>query len=173
MKNMLFRNIVHIASDIDNHEIFYHALRDVSITSRYYAFTHARDAFKTLVSKKLKADFIFLDMDLPGMTSRVFLTEIQKKEDLRNIPVFILSSSVDRNIIRFTKILGARAFISKPYNRTLLKEILSSAMFFSFSTGSELISPMLNVNKRYGGGESVPPEEIYSKAVVQYGINLN
>ena len=72
MKNIVFQNIVHVDSDRNSHEFFYDALQQVTGTSNYWTFTNAKDALKTLISKKINPDIIFLDLDLPNMSGQKF-----------------------------------------------------------------------------------------------------
>lgn len=62
----------------------------------------------------VRPDIILLDLNMPGMDGREALVEIRKDEDLRRIPVVILTTSdADEDIVR-TYDLGANSYIRKP-----------------------------------------------------------
>lgn len=114
-----------IDDDDDDQEIFLTALESLSDTVGYTAVSDAADALKRLGAGELRADLIFLDLNMPGMTGQQFLTEIKKKDDLKNIPVIIFSTSSHKDTIRETKEAGAYDFITKPDKFDDLITILS------------------------------------------------
>jgi CheY-like chemotaxis protein len=59
---------------------------------------------------------ILLDLNMPRMDGRQFLTEIKRDENLRAIPVVVLTTSdVERDIVASYD-LGASGYITKPVN---------------------------------------------------------
>jgi CheY-like chemotaxis protein len=122
---MLFQNILHIDDDADDHEIFYSALRKISNAVHYVGLTSSKQALARLIAKELTPDVIFLDLNIPEMSGQQFLVEIKKYDDLRRIPVIILSTSSHPATIELTKELGASDFITKPHSFDKLVQILS------------------------------------------------
>jgi CheY-like chemotaxis protein len=51
---------------------------------------------------------------MPIMSGQQFLIEIKKENELKNIPVIILSTSSHTSAIQQAKALGAKDFFSKP-----------------------------------------------------------
>jgi CheY-like chemotaxis protein len=63
---------------------------------------------------KPKPDLILLDLNMPRMNGREFLTEIKKDPDLSVIPVVVLTTSdVERDVVASYQ-LGAAGYITKP-----------------------------------------------------------
>ncbi len=61
-----------------------------------------------------RADLIFLDLNLPKMDGREFLTEIKADPKLHHIPVVVLTSSdADEDVFRAYK-LQASCYVKKP-----------------------------------------------------------
>lgn len=67
---------------------------------------------------------ILLDLKLPKMDGRAVLAELNADEDLRDIPVVVLTSSQDEADIVRSMSLGASAFATKPVDFDRLIEIV-------------------------------------------------
>lgn len=125
---MTYKNVLHIDDDEDDQEIFFSALKSINETIRYHSSVDAREALKKLLANELKADVIFLDLNMPVMTGQQFLSEIKKIEELQHIPVIVLSTSSQTATIEQTKELGAHDFITKPDKFDNLVFILKSIL---------------------------------------------
>ncbi len=85
-------------------------------------FHHARDgeeamAFLRRSGKHTAAprpDLILLDLNLPGMDGREVLAEIKIDEDLKRIPVVVLSTSSAEHDILCAYGLHANCYVTKP-----------------------------------------------------------
>ena len=62
----------------------------------------------------IRPDLILLDLNLPKIDGKQFLEEIKKEENLRNIPVVILTTSKAEQDILKTYELQANCYITKP-----------------------------------------------------------
>jgi len=113
-----------IDDDDDDQEIFVTALKSVSHEAACSCYFNAEEALKLLISGDEKPEVIFLDLNMPVMNGRQFLTEIKKIDKLKEIPVIIFSTSSHAPTIQATKDLGASDFITKPASFEALKEIL-------------------------------------------------
>jgi len=92
------------------------------LESKNYNIYSANDplnAFKILKEKKM--DLIFSDLEMPKMDGVEFLEKIKNNDNLKNIPVIILSGK--KNSMNYSRVLkhGAIDFIEKPF---LTEEIL-------------------------------------------------
>ncbi|OXA75913.1 hypothetical protein B0A65_20385 [Flavobacterium frigidimaris] len=125
---MAYKNILQIDDDSDDCELFMEALELVS-TATYTAIYDPVEALRKLMQKEISPDVIFLDLNMPIMSGLEFLTEIKKKEGLKEIPIIIFSTSQLDDIIMEAKAHGADDFISKPNNFNDLKKILSQYSF--------------------------------------------
>lgn len=88
---------------------------------------NVREAYKYL--KKKKPDLILLDLLMPVTSGFEFLEEIKGSDNMKDIPVVIVSAVGTRKNKEQTKNLGAVSFISKPVNidelLTTVRELLN------------------------------------------------
>jgi CheY-like chemotaxis protein len=67
---------------------------------------------------------ILLDLNMPKKDGREALAEIKGDEDLRRIPVVVLTTSKDEEDVFRTYDLGVNSFITKPVTFTGLVDVL-------------------------------------------------
>jgi CheY-like chemotaxis protein len=67
---------------------------------------------------------ILLDLNMPKKDGREALAEIKSDDDLRRIPVVVLTTSKDEEDIFRTYDLGVNSFITKPVTFTGLVEVM-------------------------------------------------
>jgi two-component system, chemotaxis family, response regulator Rcp1 len=80
-----------------------------------------------------RPDLILLDLNLPRKDGREVLAEIKVDEDLRRIPVVILTtSSAEQDIVR-TYDLAANCYVTKPLDFEAFVEVVKSIEEFWFS----------------------------------------
>jgi len=82
---------------------------------------------------KKTPDLIILDLNLPGMHGREVLTELKKDDQLKSIPVVVLSTSTAEEEILKTYNLGVNCYISKPINLEQFQNVVTSITHFWFS----------------------------------------
>jgi len=103
-----------IDDDPDDKEIFCMALEDMK---QKISCTYARDgieALRKLEDIHFRPDYIFIDMNMPRMNGNKCLEEIKKIDRIKEVPVFMYSTSADPSIVAETRQLGAAGFIVKP-----------------------------------------------------------
>jgi two-component system, chemotaxis family, response regulator Rcp1 len=79
-------------------------------------------------------DFILLDLNLPGVDGRAVLSEIKQDDELRRIPVSILSSSTAERDVRQSYQLGANCYLVKPLDFRSFQGIVRAIEEFWFDT---------------------------------------
>jgi two-component system, chemotaxis family, response regulator Rcp1 len=79
-------------------------------------------------------DFILLDLNLPGIDGRAVLSEIKQNEELRHIPVSILTSSTAERDVRQSYQLGANCYLVKPLDFKSFQGIVRAIEKFWFDT---------------------------------------
>jgi CheY-like chemotaxis protein len=88
------RNILHVAKDGEEAILFLHGEEKFSGSPR--------------------PDIILLDLNLPKKDGREVLREIKEDDNLKNIPVVVLTTSgAEKNVIRAYE-LHANAYVTKP-----------------------------------------------------------
>jgi len=123
-----FSHVMLIDDDEDDREIFLTVIRENAFSVVCDVAENGREALDKLTQELIKPDLIFLDLNMPRMNGREFLLEIKKFEDLRDIPVIILSTSSDKETIAETRRLGAQHFISKPDRFSAWESLLRQAL---------------------------------------------
>lgn len=116
-----------IDDDLDDQLIFSLALKQVNHLIRCVTADTGVEALKKL--EQFNPDYIFLDLNMPGMNGIECLLKIKKLIPLSKIPVAIYTTSSNQKHIVETSALGARAFINKPYHVSELSKKLED--FFS------------------------------------------
>jgi two-component system, chemotaxis family, response regulator Rcp1 len=80
-----------------------------------------------------RPDLVILDLNLPRMSGREVLQEIKNDENLRSIPVCILTTSKDALDIKKCYECGANCCITKPIGLKEFTRIVSSIQDFWFT----------------------------------------
>jgi CheY-like chemotaxis protein len=121
---MQYSRILLIDDDKEDQEIFLSAIKEIGASVECITMNDARSALTQLENRTVVADVIFLDLKMPVMSGQQFLTELNKKEALSEIPVIILSTTGNSETINATKALGAKLFLTKPNNFKEFKNVL-------------------------------------------------
>lgn len=79
------------------------------------AYLHRRGQY-TPEESSPRPGVILLDLNMPGLSGRDVLGEIKTSEDLRDIPVIILTTSDNEKDVDACYDLGANTYIKKPVN---------------------------------------------------------
>jgi two-component system, cell cycle response regulator len=72
------------------------------------------------VAAREKPDLIFLDYNMPVMDGITMLRRLREDAELRRTPVIMLSAEADAESIAIAARLGARDYITKPFQDDLL-----------------------------------------------------
>jgi len=123
---MKIRQLLYIDDDEDDQEIFQMAITEINDSIDCIAAYDASKALQKLINAEWKPDFIFLDLNMPVMDGQKFLQEVRKRNELKDIPVIIWSTSSHPSIIQLLKEMGAHDFITKPDSYPLVVRVLES-----------------------------------------------
>ncbi len=107
------------------------ALRAGKIHSRLNVVTDGEAALSFLRREGTHAaaprpDLILLDLNLPGMSGREVLAVIKTDEDLRRIPVVVLTSSAAEQDILESYDLRANCYVCKPVDLDQFMKVVQS-----------------------------------------------
>jgi CheY-like chemotaxis protein len=100
--------------------------------------TDGEDALDYLLARGSHAgvalpDLIVLDLNLPKLGGREVLAEMKRHEQLRGIPVVVLTSSdVEKDVVMSYK-LGASCYVTKPVGLEAFQAIVKSIESFWFT----------------------------------------
>lgn len=107
--------------DLDDHDFFKHALKEIDESIICITAVNGVEALKKLKTEiEPLPDYIFLDLNMPRMSGLQCLEEIKKTKSLKSIPVIIFTTSSANRDINEVKKLGGDYFITKPAD---LKEL--------------------------------------------------
>ncbi len=80
------------------------------------------------IIEQWRPDTILLDKQMPGMDGMQVLEALSENEELRHIPVILLSGMDDLNTVTEALEAGAVDFMAKPFNPAVLRARLSSSL---------------------------------------------
>ncbi len=93
-------------------------LRKLSPQLAILSYTHAANALETLKSSKVP-DAVFLDINMPDMNGWEFLSQLETTGI--NVPVYMLTSSIDPEDIKRAKAYGhVKGYFTKPLTKSVL-----------------------------------------------------
>ncbi|MGV3550576.1 response regulator [Rhizobium sp.] len=101
----------------DNDDDVEAALRAFKRTNLKNAIVRAAtgaEAIAMLRERKVRPGMILLDLNMPGLDGRRVLAILKGDNDLRRIPVVVLTTSADERDIEECYQLGANTYIQKP-----------------------------------------------------------
>jgi two-component system, chemotaxis family, response regulator Rcp1 len=81
---------------------------------------------------RVNPDLILLDLNLPGLDGRAVLSEIKRDDELKYIPVCMLTSSTAEGDVRETYNLGANCYVVKPIDFKTFQGIVRAVEGFWF-----------------------------------------
>jgi len=114
-----------IDDDADDREIFGEAVRQVDPELRLVSCESGDAAFTLLLKGAVKPDFVFLDMNMPGMNGRQCLIKFRAHAELHDVPVIIYTTSNRMEDAEEVKRIGAVAFLTKPTSMEELKQAIA------------------------------------------------
>ena len=125
---MRFQKILLIDDDIEDIELFMLALHAIDPTVSCESFTSAAEALHLLDQKKLYPDAIFIDLNMPMMSGEQFMAAKVKRDDLSNIPAFVLTTTSEERVFENVRQMGATDAFTKPASFAALKLLVASVI---------------------------------------------
>lgn len=115
-----------VDDDLDDQEIFLMALEETNKNVKFFTASDGVEALFMLNEEQgLVPDYIFLDVNMSKMNGIECLINIKKIEYLKDVKVFMYSTTSENWVMEKSKELGALDFIIKPATHAVLKEILA------------------------------------------------
>ena len=75
-----------------------------------------------------RVDLILTDLNLPGMSGLDMVKELQQEENFRRVPVIIITTHNNENLLQEGSALGIKAYIQKPFRPETIRDVLSQTM---------------------------------------------
>jgi len=123
--------ILLVDDDPEDQEIFSMILEQITAKVRFLCSDNGVNALKLLTAEQDPfPEIIFMDMNMPLMDGMQCLAEMRKTSRLKEIPIYMYSTSAQDSIVAECKRLGANGFLKKVANlsdfENSLKAILGS-----------------------------------------------
>ncbi|MDF2435890.1 MAG: response regulator receiver protein [Bacteroidota bacterium] len=144
--------ILYTDDDQDDRDLFRDALAQTDFKYHLELASNGDEALDKI--KEFKPDIIFLDINMPLKCGKECLIEIRKDKRYKNIPVVMISTSMDDSDVDETYNNGANAYIVKQVSfeqqTKLIRLILSMHLHENLSPNSRksfLISDPVKVSR--------------------------
>lgn len=118
--------IVLADDDLDHGLLFRHILKKIDPLATIHIAHNGEDLLSLL--GKVHPEIVFLDLNMPCKNGFECLQEIRKKEELKNLPVVVYSSSSHMSDIQRSYLHEADLYMVKPFNADHLKSALESVL---------------------------------------------
>lgn len=122
------KNILLADDDADDCLLFLNALEEINIATNFIAVQDGEQLMKYLESADILPDIIYLDMNMPRKNGAVCLAEIKSDNRLKDIPIVIISTSLEPGLVEYLFVNGAHYFIRKPNAFSKLKFLLNNSI---------------------------------------------
>ncbi len=115
-----------VDDDEDDKKLFIESAKEINEGITIVTASDGQEALRILKDERNNVpDYIFLDLRMPRVGGKKCLEEIRKDKRLRDLPVFIYTTSTDVIDSMELKEMGAVHFISKPADPEDIYYILS------------------------------------------------
>ena len=84
------------------------------------------DAIDTL--RSFKPDIVLTDLEMPNMNGVELTTHIRGREDLKSLPVIMITSRSQDKHRRMAEQAGVDSYVTKPYNDSDLLQMIRQAL---------------------------------------------
>ena len=116
-----------IDDDEDDRELFSELLAEINPAISVWEAENGLDAMQLLeAAGEALPDLLFLDVNMPEMDGKEFLSYLKGNDRLRHIPVIVFTTSSQQKDVREMLSRGALCFITKPASVHEIKAVLSS-----------------------------------------------
>ena len=131
---MAVKIVMIIDDDADDREIFCEALQEVDGSVQCISCSSGAEGLEILNRPdQALPDFIFLDLNMPRMNGKQCLQELKQTDKLKDLPVFIYSTSKIADDVKTTQQHGAVYFITKPCSIKELRHTIRTVLSNNWS----------------------------------------
>lgn len=117
--------VILVDDDIDDRELFSHALKDSKVYSEILLFECGHKLIKHLSDNEINSKIIlFLDVNMPGISGLECLKIIRERFDSKSIFTVIFSTSSSSTDIDKAYSNGANCYLVKPFCLSRLQELI-------------------------------------------------
>lgn len=129
------KSILLVEDDADDRMLFTDALNELESDAKLKTASHCDDGIDALISPLDELpDVVVMDINMPGKTGLECLEDIRNHERLKKLPVVILSTDNNENVIRDAFKRGANFYITKPNSFQALKKEVQKILSIDWNT---------------------------------------
>lgn len=103
-----------IDDDAEDRVMFREALSMIDPMCNLKEVTNCPDALLMLDDPLSHVDYVFIDLNLPGMSGKDCITAMRKFNHLKDTPIFVYTTSENAEDKRVSERVGATGYITKP-----------------------------------------------------------
>lgn len=132
MNELMPANILLVEDDPGDQKLVKISLKDDNIANDLHIVSNGKEAFDYLRHRgdysngAPRPDLILLDLNMPEMDGKEFLKQIKSDEDLKSIPVVILTTSSSEKDILEGYNLQASGYVNKPPDLMEFKQVIKN-----------------------------------------------
>ncbi|HLA37932.1 MAG TPA: response regulator [Candidatus Brocadiales bacterium] len=131
-------NILLVEDNLGDVRLTQEALKEGKVINNLSVARDGEEAMEFLWRKgkyanAIRPDLILLDLNMPKKDGRAVLADIKNDEELRNIPVVVLTTSVAEQDILKAYNLHANCYITKPVDLGQFIEVVKNINDFWFT----------------------------------------
>lgn len=127
--DLICHNLLLADDDMDDCMFFKEALADLGVVTTLATVSDGVELMQYLSKNQANLpDLVFLDLNMPRKTGYECLAEIRQCETYRDLPVIIVSTSFDPQIVNLLFEKGAHHYIRKPADFHKLKKLIYQAI---------------------------------------------
>ena len=119
-----------VDDDLDHVLIISRAIREANPNTEVHTVDDSTIALEALRTLQSKPDLILLDINMPGLSGFDVLSHIKADEQLKRIPVVMLTSSTLGSDVARAYELGASGYISKPSYLHDIRAVLGNTLLY-------------------------------------------
>jgi CheY-like chemotaxis protein len=105
--------VLFIDDDLDDQEFFDLVVKKMHLDATCIYANDGLYALEKLNSLQFMPHIIFIDINMPRMNGIIFLSELKKMPQYKDVPAYMYSTYADNDTIANCKRLGAAGFIKK------------------------------------------------------------
>lgn len=121
-------NLLLADDDDDDCLFFQEVLEELPLTTALQAVHDGVELMDYLSNQSNLPDVLFLDLNMPRKDGFECLHEIKQNEKFKKLPVIIISTSLDMEVVNLLYQKGAHYYIRKPGNFLKLKNLIHAAL---------------------------------------------
>ena len=115
--------------DMDDCLFFQEALEDLRLSTNLTTVSDGVQLMELLTTEGTQLpDALFLDLNMPRKSGFECLAEIKENEALKEIPIVIFSTSLDKDVVNKLFDKGANYYVRKPGDFNILQKVIHEAI---------------------------------------------